>query len=465
MFLGLICYTLLRVDHYDGTIHLYNIIEGQLRMMKKIIGINLSILLLLSGCSSGGAAIESANSQPSFLAKPTGKYGIGFRDYHYINTNICPDINYVPSINESYFSPGNQGGSGTNFCHEIMVRVYYPTNDLVSVPTTPYYQPYITSFVTSLINTDPNLTSSELAPLQNLKSWTTQDAPIVNSRFPVILFSPGYGVQAQAYENTITNLVSNGYVVVAIDSVFISGSIQLPDGIIVPIFPVSTFPELLNNEYPEQLNDLQFIYQQIESINNNDPIFSHMDTANISGFGHSLGGAAIVNVAYLQPNWFKAVATLDEGYDPTKSTNFNSAVTTLPVTTPILYQYSATGYNLAQSIGLSWQLVTQNSYSMVQTPNLQNSQYSEHNNFSDLTTLQYMPLFSNVANYTGTSVSDYLTVGLGNGYDIQNAINAYLLPLFNTYSKGIYNPLFSEHICNSLVESTMLECGPGVVPN
>jgi len=31
-----------------------------------------------------------ANSVDNYLLKPTGVYKVGFQDFHWINTNICP---------------------------------------------------------------------------------------------------------------------------------------------------------------------------------------------------------------------------------------------------------------------------------------------------------------------------------------------------------------------------------------
>lgn len=56
-----------------------------------------------------------------FLKKPTGQYGVGFEDYHWINQKNCPDFNFNGK-NQSDFSLDN-----TNHCHEIIVSVYYPT--------------------------------------------------------------------------------------------------------------------------------------------------------------------------------------------------------------------------------------------------------------------------------------------------------------------------------------------------
>ncbi len=56
------------------------------------------------------------------LAKPTGNYGVGFQDFYWINDQVCPDPFYN-SDTAKYFRADNP-----THCHELMVRVYYPTD-------------------------------------------------------------------------------------------------------------------------------------------------------------------------------------------------------------------------------------------------------------------------------------------------------------------------------------------------
>jgi hypothetical protein len=49
--------------------------------------------------------------------------------------------------------------------------------------------------------------------------------------------------------------------------------------------------------------------------------------------------------------------------------------------------------------------------------------------------------------------------GTGNGWDITQSINLYLLQFFDTYLKGQENPAFTE--CTPLSSNASLRCGPG----
>ena len=71
-----------------------------------------------------------------YLLRPTGQYGIGFKDFHWMNKNICLDPSFSIE-NKQYFGSNNK-----KYCHELMVRIYYPTTSKTYAKT-PYYQPIV----------------------------------------------------------------------------------------------------------------------------------------------------------------------------------------------------------------------------------------------------------------------------------------------------------------------------------
>ena len=292
--------------------------------------------------------------------------------------------------------------------------------------------------------------------LNFLKSYAKPNLPIARERFPVILFSPGAGTNIQEYENLIMQLVSHGYIVIGINSVFISGNFHLPNGTLVPK-PNYSASELFHQVYSEQLNDLEFVYQKLNFQNENDPIFTAMDLKHIGTLGHSAGGLAVVDAAHQHPNWFQAVSTLDEGLDsvPDVLEKYYS-----PVTGPILYLYAAEGHAVITKYLHTPLLVTDNAFSAVITPSLTNQTYSVHNNFTDYSTLQYQPLINKAIAYA--KKTGQAPVGDGDGYDIANSITAYLLAFFDFYlkSNGVGANPFSG--CIPLAKNTVLICGPNV---
>ncbi len=357
----------------------------------------------------------------------------------------------MPNINENDFSLGNQGGSGTNFCHEIMVRIYYPTSSSVTSPVTPYYYPRVLQLQNSL-NGAPGISESQIAALPStLWSWTLPNVSILPNAFPVILFSPGNLTPAQGYEDYITNLVSYGYIVVGINSVFVNGYIQLPNGVIV----YNNSQQSMTQSTRLQENDLELVYNQIKSSSNNtDKIFAKMDLLHIGAYGHSDGAYSIVQVANQNPSLFQAVALMDEGVELDNIANYLK-----PITNPVLYLVSSYIYNAQAKLDIPLQpLVKSTSYRTVITPNLLNINYSAHSNFADDTTLQYNPVmniyYSDIREFGG------MPVGTINGYTmIQYASNDYVIQFFNTFLKNQSSTVFNTKNCNPLSSNTLLQCG------
>src|SRR5207247_2561409 len=71
--------------------------------------------------------------------------------------------------------------------------------------------------------------------LESVKLDATADAaPLARKRgWPVVLFSPGFGVERELYAGLVEDLASHGYVVVAIDHPHDASIVQFPDGHVV----------------------------------------------------------------------------------------------------------------------------------------------------------------------------------------------------------------------------------------
>jgi dienelactone hydrolase len=400
------------------------------------------------------AYCQTVNSETiaenQYLVKPTGPYQVSFKDYHYINTNICPDARYT-SNTQSYFSPDNG-----KFCHEIMVRIYYPSNNHTSAPYTTYYKPALQRFKSNVLS-DPEIDLNQVGELDSLLSYTKVELPVAGGRFPVILFSPGLGTTVQLYENIFTQLASHGYIVVGISSLFISGDIQLPNNKIVE--PQFDGNNLFFSVYPIQLSDLEYVYKQIHK--SDKKVFKAMDLEHIGVLGHSLGGLAVVDAAHKNQNWFQAVATMDEGSMPEPEA---SAIFYSKLTTPVLYLWSAGVYErLTKNSHIPAQDIDA-AYTVAITPALTNMTYSGHQNFNDSSTLQYQPLMKKSYEYLYRKNPGPRFIGDGNGFDITNTINTYLLNFFDFYLKNNgngYNPFTG---CNPIAKDSLMTCGPTTWP-
>jgi hypothetical protein len=112
-----------------------------------------------------------------YLFKPAGKYGVAFKDFHWTNNNICPDPNFSKE-NQKYFSSDNK-----RYCHELMVRVYYPTT-FKTYANTPYYRPIVYAEQNTLKKIS-TIKLEDIKQLGQLKSNTIENSPIIKECVPL----------------------------------------------------------------------------------------------------------------------------------------------------------------------------------------------------------------------------------------------------------------------------------------
>ena len=142
-----------------------------------------------------------------------------------------------------------------------------------------------------------------IAQLKQLKSYKISNAELATDQeFPVIIFQPGFGYSTRDYENFITNLVANGYIVVGIDSYF-NSNIQLDERILTNHQSgdiISLFSARSNLYLSQQ--DLYFTVEHLSDLQeqNNNQLFTQMNLDHIGGLGHSIGAYSLYCVIILK---------------------------------------------------------------------------------------------------------------------------------------------------------------------
>lgn len=353
--------------------------------------VRLILNSIFMGCITFSHITNAAQPIVDYLAKPSGKYGVAFKELHWINDSICPDPNFSKK-HQKDFSPGNE-----KYCHELMIRIYYPT-PLKTYRGTPYYQPIINAEQRAL-KAKPSVKREDIEKLAQLKSHTVENAPIVKKvRFPVVLFISGLGGVSQLYENFITQLVSHGYIVVGINSVFINGDIVLPNNKIVSMVEAQSWDVVTKKIIPVLEQDIAFVYKKIHDTAQ-DVVFKSMDLKHIGAIGHSFGGRAIANVVNRHEKWFQALATLDM---EVHMGSFESK-SSIPPSMHIISAYWKSAFNW---LDLHYRL-NKSGYLVTLSPSKNDIHYSYHMNFTDFSTLQYMPAYQVSMGYDHSK----LTVG------------------------------------------------------
>jgi hypothetical protein len=123
---------------------------------------------------------------------------------------------------------------------------------------------------------------------------------------------------------------------------------------------------------------------------------------------------------------------------------------------PFMHQAKASQIPLDKH---NYQLL-KNGYLVAMSPSVQDADYSGHMNFTDLSTLQYVPALKLALDYTDPPLpTRYL--GNGNGWNIAHSVNIYLVTFFDTFLKGEVDPTLK--MCGVLTNFTYLRCGPDTI--
>lgn len=144
------------------------------------------------------------------------------------------------------------------------------------------------------------------------------DAPVhdARTRWPVVLFSPGYGAPRAFYTGLITDLASRGFVVLAVDHPYEVAVTELADGRIATAVEQFAGNDADGERYmSEQLDvrrdDLRFVVDQLGRPEVFGPRLSaRLDTEHIAAIGHSYGGAAAAAALAADPR-IRAAANID----------------------------------------------------------------------------------------------------------------------------------------------------------
>ncbi len=272
------------------------------------------------------------------------------------------------------------------------------------------------------------ISSQSAGTIEQLKSHTIANAPVVKKKkFPVILFSSGVGGQIQFYENTITELVSHGYIVVGINSVFINGDILLPNNTVASTVGTENWNVVSKITLPVLEKDISFVYKKIHDPAQ-DPVFKSIDLKHIGALGHSFGGRAIANVANQHGEWFQALLTLDMevhmgSYQPK---NF------MMPSMHIISAYWRSAFN--------WQPLQyhlgKNGYLVTLSPSADNKHYSYHMNFTDLSTLQYLQAYQAAMEYNHSKLAKGEDVLIKTSLEPDNQLSDIKRPLYLIEKKG-----------------------------
>ena len=156
----------------------------------------------------------------------------------------------------------------------------------------------------------------------NCNSWENSK-PNFGKKFPILIFSHGHGGLRTQNTNQVEELVSHGYIVIAVDHNFDAGFVEFPDGEIIYSLtsrpndnPLVETAEQFYTRFGFRVDDINFIIKQIDKFSKIDfDIDQIMDKNNIGIFGHSFGGLTAFYSTFFNDK-IKSCYALDGWFEP-----------------------------------------------------------------------------------------------------------------------------------------------------
>jgi dienelactone hydrolase len=246
------------------------------------------------------AAARSVLSLPS----PTGRHPVGTVSLHLVDGSRRDP--WVPS----------------HPLRELMVQLWYPAARTAGFPRARYI-PALAGRLLDAQTAQALATSVPTGTFHALRTHSHEGAPVARpagAGRPVILFSPGDGMNRSSLTGLAEDLASHGFLVAGIDDTHNSGQVEFPGGrveVAQPIPPGSADAETL-----VRTADARFVLDQLTRLNTGaDPDVDHqrlpafrgtVDLTRTGMFGHSHGAEATAETM-VQDHRITAGAELDGG--------------------------------------------------------------------------------------------------------------------------------------------------------
>ena len=192
-----------------------------------------------------------------------------------------------------------------------MVQLWYPAKKIKLASTTAYLaNPELLSAMKKEQYLD--LRSDVMEGWGTVQTHSKLDAPTVTKprQLPVLIFSHGAGMSRSSYTSIIEDLASHGYIIAAIDHPYLGLSV-MSDGRVQSFSTDTRGPEAVVARVESMAQDASFVLDALLDMKGVSQRFAgHIDARRVGVFGHSLGGAAALEVCRSSTR-FKACADLD----------------------------------------------------------------------------------------------------------------------------------------------------------
>ncbi|PWT83086.1 MAG: hypothetical protein C5B58_07080 [Acidobacteria bacterium] len=276
-----------------------------------------SFLLLASSADSTRTTTDrkvETVSSPFQLPRPTGSYGVGRVSYSLIDRSRPEPLAQTAGA-----------------IREVIVEIWYPaeTRPLKRSDTAPYLPGFEAAKPKMIQDDIKDLFSPATYSGSLPETHTVENAPIArgNRKFPLLVFSHGWGNPTFLYTAELEDIASHGYIVAAVDHPYDTAFTQFPDGRIA-LFAQKEFDtaskqpngyisyarqrvEVMAEDNRFALTEL-LRYATIKTLH--APFFQRVDEMHIGAFGHSIGGLASARTCQID-NRVKACMDQDSADD------------------------------------------------------------------------------------------------------------------------------------------------------
>ena len=246
---------------------------------------------------------------PAFrFPKPSGPYAIGTVTYHWVDEGRAEIFSAAPQARR-----------------ELMAQIWYPAKDDPKAQRAAYL-PDAEALVTEFVRVQQKTAYKLL--FGNLKYITTNaipSAPVADNEasYPVLIFLEGTTGFRQMNTYQVEELVSHGYIVVAIDQPYSAAAVVFPDGRKVAMPSIDQIKPLIRQSYipagkapilngqtlkdgiiPYLAQDVSFTLDQLAALNQTDPkgiLTGRMDLQSAGVFGISQGGIVAGEACMVEP--------------------------------------------------------------------------------------------------------------------------------------------------------------------
>ncbi|MBT4855943.1 hypothetical protein HOM50_00255 [bacterium] len=187
---------------------------------------------------------------------------------------------------------------------QLKLQIFYPA-EAIRGERSPYIEKAALDIVKQDLSKFSGLPIEQFNYLGSLQSHSFISAPIAtdSKTYPVIIFSPGWGMPVSLYFSLLGDLASHGYIVVGIQYPYVTNPVLFPDGRIIKGLQNSD-AEQKQKELQIWVKDISFVIDELDRFNHSDldnPLKGRLAMLRIGLLGHSFGGS--VSIEACQQDW------------------------------------------------------------------------------------------------------------------------------------------------------------------